>query len=87
MKWRIIINMSLAGDRGSVLGNEIKKCLKQCGIMPIKHNSHSWEGGAVSPVEAAKQLTTVIGCLADHSEKNGRSQLDNMLIYIDRAKN
>lgn len=83
MKWRIIINMSLTGDTGSALGNAIKPYLKQCGITPIKQNAHSWEGTAVSPVEAAEQLKRVIDCLADPQHCG---KLDDIWIYIDRAK-
>lgn len=86
MKWRVIINMSLAQDRDSALGNAIKKCFKQCGITPAKHNSHSWEGAVVTSTEAAEQLKQVLGYLADPKASNYSGELDSMLVYIDRAK-
>jgi len=87
MKWRIIINMSLTGRRTTALRNAIGKCFKQCGITPIKQNSHSWEGTAVSPKLAAEQLNKVFAYLTNPKANNYRGELDILSIYIDRAKN
>jgi hypothetical protein len=82
MKWRIIFNMSLTGRKNTALRGRITKRLKQLDIRPIHHNAHSYEAGAVSPKEAAKQLEQIINDLADHG-----GNLDNVWIYIDRATN
>lgn len=88
MKWRIIVNLSLADDsrRGAGLGNAIKKCLKECGIKAVEKNSHSWEGKSVSPKDAAVQLKKVIDYLANPKEHNYGAELDAMTIYIDRSQ-
>ncbi len=83
MKWRIIIRIKLAGDRGSRLGNRIKKCLNDCNIT-FTDKTHTWEGIAVSPTEASKQLQQVFEHLGNARQFGG--QLDHIWIYIDRAK-
>ena len=83
MKWRIIIRLSLASDRRSHLGNRIKKCLTECGIN-FTASTNTWEGIAVSPAEAAKQLQQVFDHLGNRQQFGAK--LDHLWIYIDRAK-
>jgi len=75
--------MSLAGDRRSVLGNRVKKCLKECGIT-FAASTNTWEGIAVSPAEAARQLQQVFEHLGNARQFGAK--LDHIWIYIDRAK-
>jgi len=86
MKWRIVINMRLLGHRHEALRVATVKCLKQCGIKPIKTGSYSYEGPAVAPTDAAKQLKAVLDLIADPKGSLYRGELDSLMIYIDRAK-
>lgn len=87
MKWRIVINMRLLGRHHEALRVATVKCLKQCGITPVKSGSYSYEGQPVIPTEAAKQLKAVIDLLANPSASHYRGELDSLLLYIDRVKN
>jgi len=85
MKWRVIIKISFNDDRGSRLRCRVAECLEPSGIKFMRHSS-TWEGPAVSPQEAAKQLARVLALVSDpQAEGIRRSRLDHLWIYIDRS--
>ena len=79
--------MRLLGRHHEALRVATVKCLKQCGITPVKSGSYSNEGQAVTSTEAAKQLKAVLDLIANPSASQYRGELDSLLIYIDRVKN
>jgi len=87
MRWRVIVKMSFTNDRNSSLRNSVDQCLKRCGIKPSTTTAATWEGKAVSAVDAANQLETVFALLSHPGKIGlGRGRLDHLWSYIDRAK-
>jgi hypothetical protein len=88
MKWRVIVRMSFNNDKGSRLRYRVEQCLAACGIKRSRMTA-TWEGNAVSALEASKQFETVFKLLADPTKIAGPrpARLDHLWIYIDRAKN
>jgi hypothetical protein len=78
--------MRLLKHRHEALRVATVRCLKQCGIKPVKSGSYSYECPAVTPTEAASQLKAVLDLLANPRASQYRGELDSLLIYIDRAK-
>ena len=86
--WRVIIRMSFDYDRGSKLRYRVEKRLEECGIL-FSRATGTWEGLAVRPQDATKQLQHAMALLSDPRQISGvgRARLDHLWIYIDRAKN
>jgi len=85
MHWRVIVRFSFERDYGSKLRNQIAAALNGCGIQNT--NTGSWESAAVSPAQAAHQLSEVLQALATVTEQADAQSvnLDHIWIYIDRA--
>ena len=82
MKWRVIIRMSITGNRG--LQYRVGRSLAQCDIRKGK-TLGTWEGKAIGAKEAAQEFQNIFALLAGPTREQGLGKLNHLRIYIDQA--
>ncbi len=86
MTSRVIVRMSITGEKKGLLYGRVAKCLRECGIKLSEKTDGTWEGEVVSAQNAAKQLATVFELFSESSKIRGKGELAHLLIYIDRVR-
>lgn len=87
MAWRAIIRFSLDYDIGSKVRNAIAPVLESAGI--TRTATGTWESTHATPSEAAAQVSSMLGIMANPQQVTGvehYTRMDHVWIYMDEIE-